>query len=84
MNAQEAFEKFKVDLEDKYHLGMAIEEHDRYIDNYNYQMSELMNENKTLEKEMDDLNHLKQYISNEIQACEDEINQYSCTSQSID
>ena len=84
MNAQEAFEKFKVDLEDKYHLGMAIEEHDRCIDNYNYQMSELINENKTLEKEMDDLNHLKQYISNEIQACEDEINQYSCTSQSID
>lgn len=84
MNAQEAFEKFKVDLEDKYRLGMAIEEHDRCIDNYNYQMSELMNENKTLEKEMDDLNHLKQYISNEIQACEDEINQYSCTSQSID
>ena len=42
-----------------------------------------MSENKTLEKEMDDLNHLKQYISNEIQACEDEINQYSCTSQSI-
>ena len=32
MNAQEAFEKFKVDLEDKYHLGMAIEEHDRCID----------------------------------------------------
>lgn len=83
MNAQEAFEKFKVDLDDEYHLGMAIEEHDRCIDNYNYQMSELMNENKTLEKEMDDLNHLKQYISNEIQACEDEINQYSCTSQSI-
>ena len=74
MNAQEAFEKFKVDLDDEYHLGMAIEEHDRRIDNYNYQMSELMNENKTLEKEMDDLNHLKQYISNEIQACEDEIN----------
>ena len=74
MNAQEAFEKFKVDLDDEYHLGMAIEEHDRCIDNYNYQMSELMNENKTLEKEMDDLNHLKQYISNEIQACEDEIN----------
>lgn len=42
-----------------------------------------MNENKTLEKEMDDLNHLKQYISNEIRSCEDEINQYSCTSQSI-
>lgn len=74
MNAREAFEKFKVDLDDEYHLGMAIEEHDRRIDNYNYQMSELMNENKTLEKEMDDLNHLKQYISNEIQACEDEIN----------
>lgn len=74
MNAQEAFEKFKVDLDDEYHLGMAIEEHDRRIDNYNYQMSELMNENKTLEKEMDVLNHLKQYISNEIQACEDEIN----------
>lgn len=33
-----------------------------------------MNENKTLKKEMDDLNHLKQYISNEIQLCEDEIN----------
>lgn len=81
MNAQEAFEKFKVDLDDEYHLGMAIEEHDRRIDNYNYQISELMNENNTLEKEMDDLNHLKQYISNEIQACEDEINQYSCTTQ---
>lgn len=53
---------------------MTIEEHDRRIDNYNYQMSELMNENKTLKKEMDDLNHLKQYISNEIQLCEDEIN----------
>ena len=60
---------------------MAIEEHDRRIDYYNYQISELMNENNTLEKEMDDLNHLKQYISNEIQACEDEINQYSCTTQ---
>lgn len=75
MNAQEAFEKFKVDLDDEYHLGIAIEEYDRCIDNYNYQMSELMNENKTLEKEMDDLNHLKQYISNEIRSCEDEINQ---------
>lgn len=81
MNAQEAFEKFKVDLDDEYHLGIAIEEHDRRIDDYNYQMSELMNENNTLEKEMDDLNHLKQYISNEIQLCEDEINQYSCTTQ---
>ena len=81
MNAQEAFEKFKVDLDDEYHLGMAIEEHDTCIDNYNYQMSELMNENKTLEKEMDDLNHLKQYISNEIRSCEDEINQYSFTTQ---
>lgn len=40
-----------------------------------------MNENKTLEKEMDDLNHLKQYISNEIRSCEDEINQYSFTTQ---
>lgn len=82
MNAQEAFEKYKVELDDEYHLGMAIDEHDIRIDNYNYQMSELMNENKTLEKEMDDLNHLKQYISNEIQLCEDEINQYSCTTQS--
>ena len=41
-----------------------------------------MKENNTLEKEMDDLNHLKQYISNEIQACEDEINSYSFTTQS--
>lgn len=81
MNAQEAFEKFKVELDDEYHLGMAIEEHDIRIDNYNYQMSELMNENKTLEKETDDLNHLKQYISNEIRSCEDEINQISCTTQ---
>ena len=40
MNAQEAFEKFKVELDDEYHLGMAIEEHDIRIDNYNYQMSE--------------------------------------------
>lgn len=81
MNAKEAFEKFKVELDDEYHLGMAIDEHDIRIDNYNYQMSELMNENKTLEKEMDDLNHLKQYISNEIRSCEDEINQYSFTTQ---
>ena len=81
MNAQEAFEKFKVDLDDESHLGMAIEEHGRCIDNYNYQMSELMNEYKTLEKEMDDLNHLKQYISNVIQACKDEIIKISCTTQ---
>ena len=81
MNAKEAFEKFKVELDDEYHLGMAIDEHDIRIDNYNYQMSELMNENKTLEKEMDDLNHLKQYISNVIQACKDEIIKISCTTQ---
>lgn len=82
MNAHEAFEKFKIKLDDKYHLGMAIDEHDKRIDDFNYQMSELMKENNTLEKEMDDLNHLKQYISNEIQACEDEINSYSFTTQS--
>lgn len=82
MNAHEAFEKFEIKLDDKYHLGMAIDEHDKRIDDFNYQMSELMKENNTLEKEMDDLNHLKQYISNEIQACEDEINSYSFTTQS--
>ena len=35
MNAKEAFEKFKVELDDEYHLGMAIDEHDIRIDNYN-------------------------------------------------
>lgn len=82
MNAHEAFEKFKIKLDDEYHLGIAIDEHDRRNDSFNYQISELMKENNTLEKEMDDLNHLKQYISNEIQACEDEINSYSFTIQS--
>ena len=82
MNEKEASEKFKVKLDDEYHLEMAIDEHDNLIDDFNYQMSELMNENKKLEQKMDDLNHLKQYISNEIQACEDEINSYSFTTQS--
>lgn len=82
MSTKEAFEKFEVELEDEYHLEMAIEEHDRRIDDFNCQMSELMNENKELEQKMDDLNHLKQYISNEIQACEDELNRYSLTTQS--
>ena len=77
MNAHEAFEKFKIKLDDEYHLGIAIKEHDKRNDSFNYQISELMKENNTLEKEMDDLNHLKQYISNEIRSCKDEIEKQS-------
>lgn len=46
-------------------------------------MRDLEIENDKLEKKMDDLEDLKCYISDEIRSCEDEINKYSCTSQSI-
>lgn len=81
MNEKEAFEKFNVELDDEYQLENTIKKHQTRINQYYSLMRDLEIENNTLEKEMDDLNHLK-YISNEIRSCEDEINKYSCTTQS--
>lgn len=83
MNKKETFEKFKVELDDEYHLENTLKEHQTRIDQYYSLIRNLEIENDTLEKKMDNLEDLKCYISNEIQSCEDEINQYSCTSQSI-
>ena len=74
MDDKEAFEKFKVELDNEDQLRSTIKEHQTRINQYNSLIRDLEIENDTLEKKMDDLEELKRYISNEIQLCEDEIN----------
>lgn len=74
MDDKEAFEKFKVELDNEDQLRSTIKEHQTRINQYDSLIRDLEIENDTLEKKMDDLEELKRYISNEIQLCEDEIN----------